>query len=149
MLYTIGEMAKQMHVAPSTLRYYDKEGLLPFMERSSGGIRVFKDSDLQSLSVIECLKKAGLSIKEIKIFMDWCAQGDATIDQRLTLMEQRREAVRQEIAKMQDTLNFLEYKCWYYETAKAAGTCAVHDTIQAEDIPQQYRAATKKVKAPE
>ena len=45
MIYTVGEMAKKIGVAPSTLRYYDKEGLLPFVERLSGGIRVFKEAD--------------------------------------------------------------------------------------------------------
>ena len=48
MFYTIGEMARKLNVAPSTLRYYDKEGLLPFVERSSGGIRMFKDEDMAS-----------------------------------------------------------------------------------------------------
>ena len=49
-----------LHVAPSTLRYYDKEGLLPFVERSSGGIRLFKDSDFEWLSIIECMKQTGI-----------------------------------------------------------------------------------------
>ena len=66
MAYTVGEMAKILHVAPSTLRYYDKEGLLPFVERSSGGIRLFKDSDFEWLSMIECMKQTGMPIKEIK-----------------------------------------------------------------------------------
>lgn len=61
MFYTVGEMAKHLGVAPSTLRYYDKEGLLPFVERSSGGIRMFKDADFEWLQVIECLKKTGMS----------------------------------------------------------------------------------------
>lgn len=52
MFYTIGEMAKKMGVAPSTLRYYDKEGLLPFVERSGGGIRMFKDEDIEWLFII-------------------------------------------------------------------------------------------------
>ena len=59
-------MAKKMGVAPSILRYYDKEGLLPFVERSGGGIRMFKDEDIGWLSIIECLKKTGMPIKEIK-----------------------------------------------------------------------------------
>lgn len=57
MFYTIGEMAEKLKVAPSTLRYYDKEGLLPFVERSSGGIRMFNEKDFMWLTTIECLKK--------------------------------------------------------------------------------------------
>ena len=82
MLYTVSEMAKRLGVAPSTLRYYDKEGLLPFIERSDGGIRMFKDTDFEWLSIIECLKKTGMPIKEIKVFIDWCIEGDTTTAQR-------------------------------------------------------------------
>ena len=65
MFYTIGEMARKLNVAPSTLRYYDKEGLLPFVERSSGGIRMFKDEDMEWLRLLGCLKKAGMPLREI------------------------------------------------------------------------------------
>lgn len=141
MICTVGEIAKRMGIAPSTLRYYDKEGLLPFVERSGGGIRVFKDEDWQWLSIIECLKKAGVSVKDIKIFIDWCMEGDSTIDQRLNLMEQQRAAVAQQIDQMQKTLSLLDYKCWYYQTAKQAGTCKIHDTMQEQDIPETLREA--------
>lgn len=141
MICTVGEIAKRMGIAPSTLRYYDKEGLLPFVERSGGGIRVFKDEDWQWLSIIECLKKAGVSVKDIKIFIDWCMEGDSTIDQRLNLMEQQRAAVAQQIDQMQKTLSLLDYKCWYYQTAKQAGTCKIHDTMQEEDVPETLREA--------
>lgn len=144
MFYTVGEMASKLNVAPSTLRYYDKEGLLPFVERSSGGIRMFKEDDFQWLTIIECLKKAGLPIKEIKTFIDWCIEGDDTIEQRLELMQKQREIVKKQIAQMQTTLAVLDYKCWYYETAKAAGTCAIHDALPEEDIPAKFRAAKEK-----
>ena len=144
MFYTVGEMAKKLGVAPSTLRYYDKEGLLPFVERSGGGIRMFKEEDFQWLSVIECLKKAGLPIKEIKTFMDWCMEGDSTIDQRLALMKEQRDIVKKQIAQMQDTLAILDYKCWYYETAREAGTCKIHDSLPDEAVPPELAAAKKK-----
>ena len=89
MAYTVGEMAKILHVAPSTLRYYDKEGLLPFVERSSGGIRLFKDSDFEWLSMIECMKQTGMPIKEIKTFIDLCMAGDSTISEQLNLIRWR------------------------------------------------------------
>lgn len=146
MFYTVGEMAKKLQVAPSTLRYYDKEGLMPFVERSDGGIRMFKDSDFEWLSIIECLKKTGMSIKDIKIFIDWCLEGDATIAQRLELIERQREAVLKQIEQMQETLQVLNYKRWYYQTAKEAGTCAVHETIREEDIPVEFRTGRERAK---
>ena len=80
MLYTVGEMAKRLGVAASTLRYYDKEGLLPFVERSSGGIRMFKDVDFEWLQIIECLKKTGMQLADIKHFIELAMKGDETIE---------------------------------------------------------------------
>lgn len=138
MLYTVGEMAKILNIAPSTLRYYDKEGLLPFVERSGGGIRMFKDEDFGWLHIIECLKQTGMPIKEIKKFVDWCMEGDSTLEQRLELVDRQRKVVQSQIQQMQNTLHMLDYKYWYYETAKNAGTCAVHDRLSKEDIPAEF-----------
>lgn len=138
MLYTVGEIAKKIGVRASTLRYYDKEGLLPFVERSGGGIRMFCEKDLEWLSIIECLKKTGMPIKEIKKFVDWCMEGDGTIDKRLDLIEIQKETVKMHIEQMQETLKTLEYKEWYYETAKKAGTCEVHKHMKKEDVPKEF-----------
>ena len=117
MFYTVGEMAKKLHMAPSTLRYYDKEGLLPFVERSERGNRMFKDSDMEWLAVIECLKQTGMSIREIKCFIDWCVEGDSSINKRLNLIRQQREAVEEKMQQLSQTLTMLHYKEWYYEKA--------------------------------
>ena len=142
MFYTIGEMAQKLDVAPSTLRYYDKEGLLPFVERSSGGIRMFKEEDMEWLRLLGCLKKAGMPLKEIRSFLDWSRQGDATISQRLELLEKQRQSVLEQQKQLEDTLLMLDYKRWYYQTAQEAGTCAVHDSLTPEQVPEQFRALT-------
>lgn len=139
MVYTIGETAKRLNIAASTLRYYDKEGLLPFVERSNGGIRIFKDEDFEWLGIIECLKKTGMPIKEIKEFVDWCVAGDATIDQRLALIKAQQEAVERQIQAMQENLKMLRYKRWYYEIAKQAGSCSIHKDMKLSDVPEAYR----------
>ena len=126
MYYTVGEMAKKLEIAPSTLRYYDKEGLLPFVERSEGGIRRFQESDFEWLALIGCLKKTGMSIKDIKSLVDLCVEGDASIGRRLELVRKQKQAVLRQIEQLKETLKVLDYKCWYYEEAQKAGTCAVH-----------------------
>lgn len=146
MFYTVGEMAKRVGVAPSTLRYYDKEGLLPFVERSGSGIRMFKESDMEWLSIIECLKKTGMPIKEIKKFVDWCMEGDATIEKRLELIDRQRETVKEQMNQLSETLSMLEYKHWYYETAKSAGTCTIHKTLNDDEIPVEFRRFRGKIK---
>jgi len=147
MLYTISEIAEKFNVAPSTLRYYDKEGLLPFVERSSSGIRMFKDEDFQWLSIIECLKKTGMSVKDIKNFIDLCMEGDSTINQRLSIIIAQRQSVLKQLEEMQKTIQILDYKKWYYETAQKAGTCKIHDTLKESDIPEKFHDALKRTKA--
>lgn len=146
MIYTVGEMAKKIGVAPSTLRYYDKEGLLPFVERSSGGIRVFKEADYEWLKVIECLKKTGMPLKDIKTFIEMAMQGDDTIDKRLELIMKQRDEVGKQIAELQETKDTLNFKCWYYETAKSAGTTAVPRGMKLEDLPEEFREIRKKLR---
>jgi len=138
MLYTVGEMAKLLGVAPSTLRYYDQEGLLPFVERSSNGIRVFKDADYEWLQVIECLKKTGMPLKDIREFIHMSMQGDETIAQRLELIIRQQGAVRKQMEELQQTLETLDFKRWYYETARDAGTTAVPRNMTLEELPEQY-----------
>ena len=146
MIYTVGEMAKKIGVAPSTLRYYDKEGLLPFVERSSGGIRVFKEADYEWLKVIECLKNTGMPLKDIKTFIEMAMQGDDTIDERLELIMKQRDEVGRQIAELQETMDTLNFKCWYYETAKSAGTTAVPRGMKLEELPEEFREIRKKLR---
>lgn len=73
-MYTIGEISEMCGLPISTLRYYDKEGLFPDLKRVSG-IRKFGEKDIEALRVIECLKRSGLELKDIKQFMKWCTRG--------------------------------------------------------------------------
>ena len=146
MLYTVGEMARETGIPASTLRYYDKEGLLPFVERTGGGLRMFSDADREALTVIECLKRSGLSIREIREFMGMVARGDGSLGERKALFEARRDAVRAEIAQLRQSLEVLEYKCWYYETAEAAGTEEAVRKLAPEQVPERVRAGFAQLK---
>ena len=146
MLYTVGEMAKKLGVAPSTLRYYDQEGLLPFVERSSGGIRVFKDSDYEWLQVIGCLKKTGMPLKDIKEFIEMAIQGDDTIDKRLALIQNQKASIEHQIAELSEIQKVLTFKQWYYETAKKEGTTAVPRNMTLDELPEEFREIRLKLR---
>lgn len=120
MIYNIGEISDMFELPISTLRYYDKEGFFPHLERVSG-IRKFTDREVETLRMIECLKKSGLEIKDIQQFILWCNEGSSTYPQRKELFESRKKAVEAEIASMQKALAMLEFKCWYYEKAMEDG----------------------------
>ena len=139
MAYTVGEMAKILHVAPSTLRYYDKEGLLPHIQRQGAGIRRFDEQAVEALRVIECLKKSGMEIKDIQQFMIWCGEGASTYQQRLELFQRRRAEVEQELARLKKTLAMIDFKCWYYTQALATGSEDFTAAIP-EGLPEEIRA---------
>lgn len=73
--------------------------------------------------------------------------GDATIQARLEIFQSRREAVREQMRQLRETLDLLDFKCWYYETARAAGTTAVPREMPPEEIPEQYRKARRQLKS--
>jgi DNA-binding transcriptional MerR regulator len=90
MNYTIKQVAEKMGVTVPTLRYYDKEGLLPFVDKKPNGTRVFKDEDFKGLEIITCMKNSGTPIKDIKRYMDLCKEGDSTLQERLEIFLERK-----------------------------------------------------------
>ena len=139
MNYNIGEVAKQFNLSIHTLRYYEKEGILNII-RSKSGIRKYEDSDIESIRIVECLKNSGMSLKDIKQFMDWCSLGDSTLQFRQAMFEEQRNAVLEQIRHLQKTLDIINFKCWYYKTANKLGKEEDVKKINPNDMPQDiYR----------
>lgn len=120
-MYTIGQISKMFDIPVSTLRYYDNEGLFPHLVRE-GNIRKFSDAEIESLHIIECLKKSGLEIKDIKQFFSWVSEGSSTYANRKELFELRKTAVEEEMRALEKTLAMLQFKCWYYDKAMQDGS---------------------------
>ena len=141
MLYTVGEMARFLNVSASTLRYYDKEGLFQELnkEPSNSGIRMFSDKDYEWLKIIECLKKSGLSIKEIRSYIDMTKRGDDSLEERLQLFEERKKDVERQMKELQETLDLLKYKCWYYEMAIQDQSEERVRSLSVEELPEEYK----------
>jgi DNA-binding transcriptional MerR regulator len=142
MTYTIGQVSQMFDLPISTLRYYDKEGLFPNMHRESG-IRRFTEQEIESLRTIECLKRSGIEIKDIKQFISWCTEGPKTYPQRRQLFIDQKEAVEKEIKEMKTTLNMLKYKCWYYDTAISEGGEEGIAEKDPKDVPLEIRTVFK------
>ena len=139
-MYSIGQVAEMFGLPISTLRYYDKQGLFPKMERVSG-IRKFSETEIEALRVIECLKKSGLEIKDIKQFMDWCVEGASTYPQRKALFEKQRKRLEAELIHMNKVLDMLKFKCWYYEQAMRDGCEDQVQSMIPNGLPEDVRKA--------
>ncbi len=144
MVYSIADVAKMSGIPASTLRYYDREGLLPQVERLSGGARVFSDEDVRWIQIIEYLKQAGLTIKEIRRYTDLAQQGNDTLDARRNLLYERRAAVEAELASMQQTMDFITYKCWFYDEAVRLGSEEAVKNLSDDEVPLEILSIRKR-----
>lgn len=137
-MYTIGQVSEMFNIPVSTLRYYDKEGLFPGLERSSG-IRRFGEKEIEALRIIECLKKTGMEIKDIKQFMELCAEGSSTYSVRRDFFLRRKEIVEEEIRKMNRVLYMINFKCWYYEQAIKDGNEDRLNQMIPDNLPEEIK----------
>lgn len=138
MYLTVGEIAKRLGLNASTLRYYDKEGLLPFVERSESGIRLFKENDMGMLNMIECLKGTGMSIKDIKTFIDFYDTGDDEFKNRLDIIQHQKANVLAQMELLNYNLDMLDYKEFYYNKAKELGSLAAVESLPKDIIPGRF-----------
>ncbi len=104
-MYTIGEVSQILNISISTLRYYDKEGLLINLNKDKSGKRIFNDQNISALKLIECLKKSGLQIKDIKEFMYWCSLGNSTLTKRKEMFLKQKENIQNEIKELEKALD--------------------------------------------
>lgn len=139
-MFTIGQVSEMFDLPVSTLRYYDKEGLFPELIRTSG-IRQFTEKEVETLRVIECLKKTGLQIKDIKLFMSWCMEGSSTYLKRKELFENQKKQVEKEINELNKTLDMLNFKCWYYSEAIKDGNEDRVKSMIPDELPNSIKSA--------
>lgn len=139
MFYSIGEVSNKLNIPASTLRYYDREGLLSTVKRSNGGIRVFSDAEINTLKMVEWLKASGMQIKDIKQFLDWCLEGESTFQKRRDMFYERKAAVEKQMEDLQKTLDVIQFKCWYYDAALEAGSEKALQDMSIDDLPEHVR----------
>ncbi|MED3726168.1 MerR family transcriptional regulator [Priestia filamentosa] len=113
MTYSIGEFAKILGVTPSTLRYYEKEGLLT-PNRDENNLREFTDDDIGWAQFLLHLKDSGMLVTELREYTKWRKIGDETIPERLNLLKNRKHLVEREIQVLQQSLDILNRKIEFY-----------------------------------
>ncbi|SFE61962.1 DNA-binding transcriptional regulator, MerR family [Paenibacillus catalpae] len=112
--YSIGEAAAKLNIPESTLRFYEKKGLLPLIKRDEAGRRLFSEDQISLLVTVGCLKNTHMSISDIKKYIDWVIEGDSTIEQRLEMLNHHKQAVLAEISLMTESLEGIQVKITRY-----------------------------------
>ncbi|MQS52066.1 MerR family transcriptional regulator [Companilactobacillus mishanensis] len=134
MAYSIGEVSKRLGITVDTIRYYDKENLIPFVKRDDAGRRKFTDNDMHLMEMIMCLKNAGVPVAEIATFVALRKNGDKSLDERYQLLQDHEKNLKSKISDLQDTLAYLQFKKWYYQTAVNAGTEKIHYEHESNEV---------------
>lgn len=118
---TIAEVSKKYDITPDTLRYYERIGLIPAVERTKSGIRNYTEESCGWIELAKCMRSAGVSIESL---IEYCAltqEGDSTISARKELLEDEREKLVKKMKEMEETLKRLNYKISKYEEAEKTG----------------------------
>ncbi len=113
--YTIKQVSEKTGLSIFTLRYYDKEGLLPLVKRSKSGIRKFTDNDIEWIGLICCLKNSGMSILQIKEFMNLCLKGNETVETRKEILLKHKGYILAQMEQLNNSLNTINYKIDHYK----------------------------------
>jgi MerR family transcriptional regulator, aldehyde-responsive regulator len=113
----IAEVSERYAISSDTLRYYERIGLLPPVNRSESGIREYGDVDVKRVDFIKCMRSAGLPIEVLIEYVGLVQQGDRTIASRKEILKEQRQLLAGRMAQMQKTLDLLDHKIEIYENA--------------------------------
>lgn len=138
-LFSIGEVADMLSVNTSTIRYYDKQGLLPFVAKSPSGQRVFSAFDISWLKLIQLFKLSGLQLSEIRDMIDLGLKLDDTLAERKALYRRVKQRIEDRMASLATTKSIVDFYLTYYEMAEEAGSLAAIRTLTLDAFPADTR----------
>ena len=118
---TIAEVAKEYNISADTLRYYERIGLLPAVNRTQGGIRDYNEADCRWVEFIKCMRSAGLSVEALTEYVMLAQKGESTFEQRRQILIEQRDHLLQRLQELQESLDRLNFKISNYDTLMAAG----------------------------
>lgn len=118
---TPAQMAEKTGVNIDTLRYYEREGLINTVSRSSSGHRRYSSDDILWVEVLRCLRDTGMSIEQLRQYCDLGVQGDHTQPERMNLLIQHKQGVINQIQSLQDSIELIDHKIDFYKSAIAKG----------------------------
>ncbi|OGV51118.1 MAG: hypothetical protein A2X49_01620 [Lentisphaerae bacterium GWF2_52_8] len=113
--YTVKEVSEILNLSAYTIRYYENSGLIPFVDRTGGNIRMFSDYSVSWLRLVHCLRSTGLPIEGVKHYVEMCLKGDSTIPERAQLIFQQEKRLRQQLHDLREQMKIVKYKKAHYE----------------------------------
>ena len=113
----IAEVSVRYSITADTLRYYERIGLIPPVNRNESGIRDYNETDVKRVGFIKCMRSAGLPIEALIEYVGLVQEGDKTVEARKEILKEQRELLAARMKEMEKTLDLLDYKISVYENA--------------------------------
>lgn len=132
-MYTMMQVCRELDMTYQTLKYYCNEGLVPNVKRDGNNRRVFNEKDVKWIKDLSCLKKCGMSILEMKEYLELCLQGESTIMQRKEMLAKKRKALLGSIKELEDSVDYIDWKQNFYDEVLSGARPYVSNLLRAEE----------------
>lgn len=132
-MYTMMQVCRKLDMTYQTLKYYCNEGLVPNVKRDNNNRRIFDEKDVNWIKDLSCLKKCGLSIQEMKEYLDLCLQGESTIVQRKEMLAEKQKALLVSIKELENSVAYIDWKQNFYDEILAGKRPYVSNLIRTEE----------------
>jgi len=133
MIYTMMQVCKETNLTYQALKFYCNEGLIPNVKRDKNNRRIFDERDLKWIKDLVCLKKCGMSIQEMKEYLDLCLQGQSTIPQRKEMLTKKQESLRNSIQELENSVAYIDWKQSFYDEVLSGKRPYISNLIRAEE----------------
>ena len=127
------QVCREVDMTYQTLKYYCNEGLIPNVKRDGNNRRIFDEKDVKWIKDLTCLKKCGLSIQEMKEYLELCLQGESTILRRKQMLTEKRKALKSSIQELEDSVAYIDWKQNFYDEVLSGARPYVSNLIRAAE----------------
>ena len=132
-MYTMMQVCRELDMTYQTLKYYCNEGLIPGVKGDENNRRIFDEKDVKWIKDLTCLKKCGMSILEMKEYLELCLQGESTIMQRKEMLAKKREALLGSIKELENSVAYIDWKQNFYDEVLSGARPYVSNLIRTEE----------------
>lgn len=121
-MYSMKETCQITNLSYETLKFYCNEGLVPNVKRDKNNRRIFDEKDVNWIKSLSCLKNCGMSISEMKEFLNLCLMGESSIPQRKVILARKREKLLDEIKNIEEAIAYIDWKQNFYDDVLSGKT---------------------------
>lgn len=132
-MYTMMQTCKETNLTYQTLKFYCNEGLVPNVKRDKNNRRIFDEHDVAWIKSLSCLKNCGMSIKDMKKYLNLCLQGTSTIHERKQILNQKRKELLEQIKNLENSIQYIDHKQQFYDDVLSGKKPYVSNLIPSQD----------------